>query len=432
VSRLAFFSPLPPAATGVADYAADVLAVLSGHHEIDVFHDQHTVDRGRLPPPCGLHHAASFDERRRRRPYDLAIYQMGNSEAHAFEYEPLARAGGLLVLHDLVLHHSRARAFLDAPEVVAYRADPSSAEKRSRAQASIDRYRAEVSYCYPEQADRLVDAHLETTGRLLPYAYPLFRLPVEASRVVAAHNGAILDAVRREVPDAAMARIAMPIARANVSRHDVAALRERHGLRAGQTVVATFGLLTREKETDVLARAVARAAVHLPGVHLLLVGPTADEDGLRRRLGALGLVGRATVTGRVPFAALAAYAEASDIVVHLRYPTARETSASLLRVLAQGRATVISDLENFAEIPDGAVVRVRTTDEEGEVLRAVHALASDPARLARLGRNAAAYVEAEHSAERCRETYEHAIALALRRPPPGPHAWPAHWPLPAP
>ena len=28
MSRLAFFSPIPPAATGIADYAADVLALL--------------------------------------------------------------------------------------------------------------------------------------------------------------------------------------------------------------------------------------------------------------------------------------------------------------------------------------------------------------------------------------------------------------------
>ena len=67
--------------------------------------------------------------------------------------------------------------------------------------------------------------------------------------------------------------------------------------------------------------------------------------------------------------------EAADIVVHLRYPTARETSAALLRVLAQGRPAVISDVDNFAEIPDDAVVRADTSDEEGAVTRAILRLA---------------------------------------------------------
>jgi len=34
--RIAFLSPLPPAATGIADYSAEVLALLAGAHEIEV------------------------------------------------------------------------------------------------------------------------------------------------------------------------------------------------------------------------------------------------------------------------------------------------------------------------------------------------------------------------------------------------------------
>ena len=44
----------------------------------------------------------------------------------------------------------------------------------------------------------------------------------------------------------------------------MAALRERLGFAPGDFVVGSFGLLTREKQIETLARAVARAAVHLP------------------------------------------------------------------------------------------------------------------------------------------------------------------------
>src|SRR5204863_5629090 len=108
--------------------------------------------------------------------------------------------------------------------------------------------------------------------------------------------------------------------------------------------------------------------------------------------------------------------EAADAVAHLRYPTARETSAALLRVLAQGRPTVISDLEHLADIPDDAVVRASVDDEEGELLRAILRLAEDAARRERLGTAAARFVADAHSPARCAESYAQAIEAALRPP----------------
>ena len=42
--RLAVLSPIPPAPTGIADYTAEVLALLAPSHEIHVFHSQGAVD----------------------------------------------------------------------------------------------------------------------------------------------------------------------------------------------------------------------------------------------------------------------------------------------------------------------------------------------------------------------------------------------------
>ena len=115
-----------------------------------------------------------------------------------------------------------------------------------------------------------------------------------------------------------------------------------------------------------------------------------DRDALERTLDRAGVRARTIVAGRVPLAELPRHIEAADIVAHLRYPTARETSAALLRVLAQGRPTVMSDLENLAEIPDDAVVRADPADEEGDLPRAILRLADRPAPRARLGRAARA------------------------------------------
>lgn len=428
--RLAFVSPLPPAPTGIADYAADVLGLLAGRHEIDAFHDQEQVDAGRLPRSCGLHPAAALLERHQARRYDLVIYQMGNGRTHDRVYDLLPRLPGLLVLHDLVLHHSRAGMFLDSPEARAYARDPSSARLREAARRPLQAYAEELAYTYPAQAGRLGQAFLETVGDLLPYAYPLFRIPVEAARLVAVHNDFMAEAIRTEAPDTEVVRIPMAAEEEPVSPEAVAGIRSRHGIAPGDFVVGSFGLVTREKRVETIARAVARAAAHLPRVRLLLVGPVADPEGLRRMLDARGIGDRALITGRVPIEELPAYMGAADLAVHLRFPTGRETSAALLRVLAQGRPTVISDLEHLADIPEAAVVRADPTDEEGAVTRTILRLHDKPEARARLGAAARRFVRSEHSPAQCRDGYEAAIARAATLPDPPPRPWPAHWPRP--
>jgi hypothetical protein len=139
---------------------------------------------------------------------------------------------------------------------------------------------------------------------------------------------------------------------------------------------------------------------------------------------------RSVVTGRLPLGELALHMEAADIVVHLRYPTARETSAALLRVLAQGRPTVMSDLAHQDDFPDDTVIRIDVTDEEGEVTRALRRMAGDPAGRRTLGARAAEYIRREHDPARIREAWEKVLERARERPDPPARPWPAHWPRP--
>lgn len=427
MARLAFCSPLPPEPTGIADYAAEVLALLAPSHDIDVFHGQTVVAPGAVPSGCGVFPAAALPDRHRARPYDLAIHQLGNGPGHAFVYPLLTQVPGLLVLHDLVLHHSRAAMLLDSPAARAYAANPSSAVLRDGTRGGEEAYAAEVAYAYPRQAARLVAAHLNTTGDLLPYAYPLFQLPVAVSRLTAVHNAAMARAIEEAMPGADVAQLTMPALRVHVAAGHVAASRRNLGIRDDELVVACFGLLTREKRVETVARAVARAAVDFPSLRLLLVGPVAEPERLDRTLHECGVQERTTVAGRVRLAALPVHIEAADIVVHLRYPTARETSAALLRVLAQGRATVMSDVDNFAEIPEDAVVRADTSDEEGSVTRAILRLAASRALRDRVGQRAAAFVAERHSPARALASYERAIEAAIAAPSPRPAGLPAHW-----
>jgi glycosyltransferase involved in cell wall biosynthesis len=419
VIRLAFFSPIPPAGTGIADYSADVLSLLAGSYSIDVYHDQEDVDRARLDPRLSIVHARGFMGQHEKCPYDLVIYQLGNGPQHAF-LEPFTEAvPGLLVLHDLVLHHSRARRFLASSEAQAYARDPSNASLREAARPSLLAYRSELLAAYPNEGDRLFEAQLGTVGSLLPYAYPLFHVPVRRARLTLVHNAFMARTIREQLPEAVVREAPMPMSRLPCGPGPAEAVRKRLGIGPGDFVVGSFGLLTPEKQLDTIARCVARASVAVDRLRLLLVGDAPGRQTLEELLLARGVKSRTILTGRVPHDELAAHLEACDMVMHLRYPTARETSAALLRVLAQGRPTVMTDLENLAEIPEGAVIRTNPTDEEGDGTRALLRLASRPDLRASLGRAAAEFVRTRHDPSRARDAYVAAIedGISRTRPP---------------
>ena len=92
--RIAWFSPLPPDRTGIADYSAAVLPLLDAAGlAIDRFEERNAHD---------------FVWRHRHAAYDLIVYQLGNAPWHDFMWGYLFRYPGLVVLHDARLHHARA------------------------------------------------------------------------------------------------------------------------------------------------------------------------------------------------------------------------------------------------------------------------------------------------------------------------------------
>lgn len=107
--RLAYFSPLPPTPTGIADYSDELLAALRPLADVTAF--------TATPSP---HYASRpfSDFPSARLAFDLPVYHMGNSQFHAAIFDMLRRYPGVTVLHDWVLHHfmratsgGRARAY---------------------------------------------------------------------------------------------------------------------------------------------------------------------------------------------------------------------------------------------------------------------------------------------------------------------------------
>jgi hypothetical protein len=165
-------------------------------------------------------------------------------------------------------------------------------------------------------------------------------------------------------------------------------------------------------------RALARPG--LETVHLLVVGevsPAVDLEGEARRA---GVAERVHVTDFLPYEDFEAAIAAVDLCLNLRYPTAGETSASLLRVLALGVPAIVSDYAQFADLPRSVALRVPLGDEEAEALAALlRDLLARPERLRAMGEAARELIRSRHDPACSAEAVLDAAREWRDLPPPG-------------
>ncbi|MGE5357756.1 MAG: glycosyltransferase family 4 protein [Bacteroidales bacterium] len=434
--RLAWFSPLPPATTGIAAYSADLLPRLPGH-AIDLFVDPTEAATAQAPFGChGPFPARDFVWRNVRQPYDLVVYQLGNSPAHDYMWPYVARFPGLVVLHDAQVHHSRALALLTA--------------------GRHDDYRAEFAFCHPDARPGVADAVISATAGSLFYLWPLNRVPIESARMVAVHTPGLASLLRDEFANVAVEVVRMGVSDPGEpasagSRKAAQAIRARHGLNENTVVFAAFGMVTPEKRIAEALRAMKDALRTGQPMHLLLVGQAVDHYDARADARHVGVEDHVSITGYVGDDDLRAYLHAADVCLSMRWPSSRETSAAWLRCLAAGRPTIITDLVHTTDVPvidprtwqplervwldetrgdagpaSPVAVAIDILDEQHSLGLAMRRLAIDAPFRAALGRNARAFWRSQHTVARMADDYNRVVALAAERPLPDRAHLPPH------
>jgi glycosyltransferase involved in cell wall biosynthesis len=225
--RIAWFSPLPPAPTGIAGYSASVLPLLDAPGlAIDLFTDRDAHD---------------FVWRHKRTPYDLVVYQLGNAPWHDYMWGYLFRFPGLVVLHDARLHHARAAHLLR--------------------EGRVDDYRREFVYDHPGTSPAAAEYAIEGVRGSAFYLWPMIGSVVDSARLVAVHNDVIAEELRERYPRARIERIRLGTpdrtheGHERTPSHARAEIRRHYNIPAESIVFVTFGLVTAEKRIEPILRA---------------------------------------------------------------------------------------------------------------------------------------------------------------------------------
>jgi glycosyltransferase involved in cell wall biosynthesis len=411
--RIAYFSPLPPQSSGIADYSAELLPHLAAHFEIEL-----VIEDGQRPAG-ELGRWPAFPPR--ELPQRLAgggcaavLYHLGNNrDFHATIHRSILAQPGIVVLHEYVLHHL-------VRDVTLFAGKPAE-------------YVAEMRYAYGKSGEALARRAIDTGVPLDPWRFPLFERVVDRSLGLIVHNEATAARVLASRPDARIARVPHHLSLLSLTelpRVDPVAARAALGLPAEGLLIASFGFFTAAKRLDVLLAAFARLRRELPQAHLLLVGemsPHYDFAGVFRGELRPGV----TLVGRTELAELLLYMAAADLAVNLRYPTSGETSGTLIRLLGMGRPVIVSRAGAFAEIPDDCCAKVDVDDTEEELLLCyLRRLATDEPLRRRMGDNARRHMATHHTlagsalayADFVRATVEAAPRPFRALPPLAPYA----------
>ena len=382
--RIAYFSPLPPTPSGISDYSTDLLPYLSALTDVTVVAESVDEVNREILGKASLCHYRAFSPLERDTPQFMNVYQMGNSPYHRFIYPFILRYPGIVVLHDYVLHHFIAGITLGAD--------------------NAGDYIREMGY-------NLGSEGLDTSREVLKgkisaplFEEPLSRRVLDSSLGIVVHSGYVRDLVLRERPLCNVKVVPMGVPVPMSTPRDEA--RDVLGLDKDVFIIASFGEASPHKRIDVVARVFARLRDHDKDLLYIIVGNTMPSLDIHGMVNDLSIGDAVKITGFVDKDMFATYMMAANVCVNLRYPTAGETSASALRTMAAGRATVISNIGAAQDIPDSICIKVGIgEDEERQLAEWLKHFIENRGAADLMGDTARRYVSENHSLQGAARRY---------------------------
>jgi glycosyltransferase involved in cell wall biosynthesis len=356
--KAAYYSPLPPSRSGIADYSALLLPELESRIDVEL------ARPGRF---------------RRAPKADVALYHVGNDpDAHGWIVEALRRRPGVVVLHELVLHHLVAGITLARGDAAGYLA----AMERDHGLAG-----RLLAY-------GVLDNRIPPLWETRPQDFPLAGEILRLAQSLIVHSRYVEDGARAAGYEGPVARIPHP-----AWRHEAEAPRS--------LVIGCFGHLNESKRIPQLYAAFARVRERIPDARLLVVG------GASSRLAGLETPEGVIREGYADEERLWSLMAGCAVIVSLRSPTMGETSGTVVRALSIGRPLVVSDVGWFSELPDAVAVKVRPDEHEVEALaRELERLLGDVQARAVMSSAARELALSQHDVGRVADLYVAALEEA--------------------
>ena len=398
-----FFCPLPPKPNGIATYLAEQLPYWSQRHScMVVIEDNHPKPRD-IPTSIEVIYLSEYQ----RQSEDLAstphIYHVGNNLDTRYLIPTLHSRPGIVVLHDLNLHHLVGEMTLGARAPQAY------------TDALFQQY-GRLGYLLGEQLDSHGLKGMEQT-RELDFSASI----IESAQQIIVHSEFSASKLRSFQLDCPVRVIPHHVSPASYEykAEFKNQYRETLALPCNKPIFTSLGFIAEAKQiTEVLNVCEDLKRDGIDFLYVLAGAAKPTEYDVFWQIESRGLSDYVYVTGYLDEDDFFRHLHAADVIVNLRYPSAGETSGTFTRAMGAGKCCVIIDEGPFAEIPEDCAVKLKWGQDFRTHLRAsmVDLLNENTRTAQRMGANARRWTEKRQLIHDCVASYESVVSEVQARP----------------
>lgn len=384
--KLAYVSPLPPERSGISDYSADLLRVLSRYYEVVVIVEQEVVSDPWVQANCRIHDARWLKSNSNL--FDRVLYHFGNSHFHQHMFELLQEVPGVVVLHDFFLSGIAAHMEVTGAAPGFW-----------------------VKQLYQSHGYRAVEKRFQVKDTAeVVWEYPCNLSVLEAALGVIVHSPNSLRLAQEwygnmEKPHWAT----VPLLRNPPSERDRVKSREELGLKPDDFVICSFGLMGMTKLNQRLLDCfLASELSQQSHCHLVFVGENdAGEYGktLLKTIQQSRYTKQIHITGWADTDIFEHYLAAADMAVQLRTLSRGETSAAVLDCMNYGLPTIVNANGSMNDLPDQTVFKLPDEFSDSQLTEALELIWHSSDCRNQLSAAASDFIRAEHAPVACAAQY---------------------------
>jgi glycosyltransferase involved in cell wall biosynthesis len=368
--KIAWFTPFSHK-SAIGKYSRSITNELNKNCQVDLWVPR---DNNLLPTTLGVFQFRSVAEiGNKLNGYDFIVYNMGDHyDFHKDIYEVSRKERGIIVLHDLIMHHFFYHYYLiDRKEPHLYVRDMELYYGDKGRSVATDIVRGNVMANWENEIMH----------------YPFFEKAIERAKGVICHSAFLANKVK-EIALAPVCTVKLPLCSYNAIP-SLKLTRSDWDIPEDKLIALTVGHINPNKRIDKVIEILARHRSIASRLVYIVIGPY-DHNPLFKEMSSLinkyGLQDTVKFLGYQTDDVLSSFMSGADIFVNLRFPVMEGGSASLVEEMCCGKPVVVSDAGHYSELPDDVVVKVGVDREGDDLARALKALVEDKELRTELGK----------------------------------------------
>ncbi|ARV60970.1 hypothetical protein BZZ01_22205 [Nostocales cyanobacterium HT-58-2] len=386
--KIAYVSPWPPQRTGIANYSYEIVHYLKEYVDLTLYVEN--------PKECNtdtfelsVNSLSALTQDIKK--YDCIVYHIGNnSKFHKAIYKIAWQYPGIIVLHEFNIHPFLADSFLGTKDEHLY----AEALSEGYGEQGKSSYEAVKFRCdYPEI-----------------WKIPMSHALVKRSLATIVHSQWVKDQLQEignvsVIPHGAVTNTVLD------RKDDGSEFKKRFGISDNSFLISTFGFVNILKRVPIILDAI-KILIDKGYPIQFFIGGDLIEPSLKieEKIESLGLSKNVIISGYLSDEDFERCMQMSDVVLNLRYPSLGESSGALMKAFTYGKACIVSNYQQFAEIPNSVCWKVDVGDLEAPQLVAyLEELMRNPAARNQLGKNAAFFATNYSSYEIAAKLYNQVI-----------------------